>query len=319
MNGPWSMLREFSEPVGRLARSPGYLMPRRGTTLDRPRPRLPPGHVEWVPGAGDLFYRDTGPPRRRSQRGTILLLHGWMVPTDAHWFRTFDALHKEGWRVIALAARGHGRGLRTIRQFRFSDCAADTAALIEHLGCGPVTLVGYSMGGIIAQLVARNWPEHVSGALLCATSCEFRTSLPMRLVWSSMGLLQVGWRLAPRGYWSALTKLMMVADPATADWVVSELARGAAWDIAEAGREIGRFDSRPWLEEIEVPTVVLVTLLDVLVPPSRQRDLARRLGAPTVTLRADHLAPGTVPDRFHRALARGLERLDEQRVQAAAA
>jgi 3-oxoadipate enol-lactonase len=316
MVAPWRMLEEFAEPVARLMQTPGYLMPRRGTTLDRPRPLLPPGHVQWVPGAGELFYRDTGAPRRRAARGTILLLHGWMVPTDAHWFRTFDALHRQGWRVIALDARGHGRGLRTIRTFRFSDCAADAAALIEHLDCGPVTLVGYSMGGIIAQLIARNWPERVAGALLCATGCEFRTSLAMRAVWSSMGLLQVGWRLAPRGYWSALTKVMTVADPAVAEWFVAELARGAAWDIAEAGREIGRFDSRPWLEEIQVPTVVLVTLLDVLVPPGRQRDLAGRLGAPIVTLRADHLAPGTAPDRFHRALTRGLARLAEEQDQA---
>ena len=45
------------------------------TALERPRPAMPPGHIVQVPGAGDLFYRDTGEPAEGS-RGTVLLLHG---------------------------------------------------------------------------------------------------------------------------------------------------------------------------------------------------------------------------------------------------
>ncbi len=308
MLNPVRTLQEFAEPLRRLAASPQWFFPpRHGTTLDAPRPRLPRGYVDDVEGVGELFYRDTGDPRTGTCRGTILLLHGWMVPTDAHWFRTFGVLHRQGWRVVALDARGHGRGLRTVKGFRFSDCSEDTAALIRHLDCGPVTIVGYSMGGIIAQLVARNHPELVAGVALCATAAEFRDAIHMRLLWSGMGLMQFGWRLAPRTYWSTLARIMTVADPNTAEWVVSELSRGAAWDIADAGREIGRFDSRPWLDELgAVPSVVLVTTLDVLVPPMRQRDLARRLGAPIVTVEGDHLSPATAPGRFHRGLQEAL-------------
>jgi len=241
-----------------------------------------------------------------------------MVPSDPHWFRTFEVLHDRGWRVVAIDARGHGRGLRSIKHFRFSDCAQDVIALIRHLDCGPVTLVGYSMGGIVSQLVARNAPELLDGMVLCATGCEFRTSAFMRAVWSSMGLLQVGWRLAPRTSWMAMTRLAIHTDREVAEWAVAELSRGAAWDIAEAGREIGRFDSRPWLGEIDVPAVVVVTLTDLLVPPGRQRELARRLDAPMVELQADHLAPGTTPNRFHQALLDALVELQRGRMSAAA-
>jgi 3-oxoadipate enol-lactonase len=311
---------EFAEPLGVLRRSPELVVPfgrRAGTTLDKPATWLPPGRVEGVEGSGQIFFRDTGRPRGRS-RGTIVLLHGWMVPSDAHWFRTFEVLHKRGWRVIALDARGHGRGLRTVKHFRFSDCAADVINLVRHLDCGPVTLVGYSMGGIIAQLVARNAPQLVDGMVLCATGCEFRTSAIMRGVWSSMGALQVGWRLAPRSSWLALTRLAVQTDREVVEWAVAELSRGAAWDIAEAGREIGRFDSRPWLSEVVVPAVVVVTLADLLVPPARQREVAALLDAPIVELRADHLAPGTTPSRFHRALLDGLAELQRSRVTAVA-
>jgi len=308
---PLSTVWQFGEPLSHLRHSPELLVPLRrrgGTTLERPRVALPPGHVADVPGAGELFYRDTGPVRGRGpNRGTLLLLHGWMVPSDAHWMRTFGALHARGWRVIAMDARGHGRGLRTSERFRIADCAEDAIALIKHLDPGPVTVVGYSMGGLIAQLIAyRAEPGLVAGAALCATGCEFRSSLAMRAVWSGMSVLQVGWQLAPQPVWGTLTKLMLRTNFDTADWMVGELARGAAWDIAEAGREIGRFDSRPWLEDIDVPVVVLVTLADLLVPPSRQRDLAERLGAPMVEINADHLAPATTPRRFHDGLVEAL-------------
>lgn len=311
---------EFVEPLSELRRARELLVPLRrrgGTTLDRPAVWLPPGRVEAVEGSGQLFFRDTGPPRGRP-RGTVVLLHGWMVPSDPHWFRTFDVLQRRGWRVVALDARGHGRGLRTIKHFRFSDCADDVINLVRHLDCGPVTLVGYSMGGIVAQLVARNAPQLVDGMALCATGCEFRTSAIMRAVWSSMALLQVGWRLAPRSSWLALTRLALHTDREVAEWAVAELSRGAAWDIAEAGREIGRFDSRSWLAEITVPAVVVVTLADLLVPPARQRELAALLDAPIVELHADHLAPGTTPNRFHRALLDALAELQRSTVTAVA-
>ena len=278
------------------------------TSLDNPRPPMPQGYISQVPGAGDLFYRDTGDPPGGS-RGTILLLHGWMVPTDAHWFRTFWILHEQGYRVIALDARGHGRGLRQ-EPFSLTGCAADAAALIRYLDCGPVLCVGYSMGGLIAQLMAKRHPHEVAGAVLAATSTELRESLLLQLVWTGMGAFQWWLRLAPRWSWSLAVNAVVRGDEETTDWVVGELRRGSAEDIAEAGREIGRFDSRPWLEDVRQPMVVLITCTDLLVPESRQRELAHRLEAPVVEVMSDHLAPATTPRRFHRGLLEALDLLE---------
>ncbi len=281
------------------------------TALERPRPPMPPGYIAEVPGAGDLFYRDTGEPGAGS-RGTVLLLHGWMVPSDPHWFRTYSLLHGEGYRVIALDARGHGRGLRAPR-FELTDCAADAAALVRYLGCDPVVCVGYSMGGLIAQLMAKRHPEEVAGAVLAATASELRESLLLQLVWAGMGAFQWWLKLAPRWTWNLAVNAVVQGDEATTAWAVGELRRGAAEDIAEAGREMGRFDSRPWLEDVGQPMVVLVTTIDLLVPPSRQRELARRLEAPVVDIHSDHLAPATTPGRFGRGLCQALDLLEQMR------
>jgi 3-oxoadipate enol-lactonase len=306
---------ELREPLARLARTPSTSMPflrGGGTTLDDARPPLPRGYVDEVPGAGNVFYRDTGPPPLRN-KGTVLLLHGWMVPSDPHWFRTWRLLQVDGWRVVALDARGHGRGTRPMDPFRLVDCAADAAALVRHLECGPVVVVGYSMGGTIAQLLARDNPELLAGAVFCATAAEFQTSLLMRLVWRAMGAFQFGLRLAPQTSWDLAVRMIAQGDRATTGWVVGELRRGAAWDIAEAGREIGRFDSRPWIADVEVPTAVLLTTVDLLVPPARQRHLAELLRAPVIEIESDHLAPGTTPRRFHRGLIEALGQVQRQR------
>ncbi len=311
MIDPLGTLIELAEPLRRLSptRFPlKVVFGGGGTSLEEPHPHLPPGYVERVPGAGHLFYRDTGRPGRGA-RGTVLLLHGWMVPTDAHWFRTWEVLHEAGWRVVALDARGHGRGLRAAEPFRLTECADDAAALLRHLDCGPVTVVGYSMGGTIAQLMARDHPDLVGSLVLCATGCEFQTSFIMQTVWSGMGFWQLYLRVAPQWTWEVFVQAIAQGDRETTAWVVGELRRGAAWDIAEAGREIGRFDSREWLGELAMPAAVVVTLVDFLVPPARQRDLARRLGAPMLELRSDHLAPATTPGRFHRRLLEALDRV----------
>src|SRR3954451_16837792 len=101
---------------------------------------LPRGCVVHVPGRGEMFLRDSGgdgPP--------LLLLHGWMFQSDLNWWRMYEPLARAGYRVLATDPRGHGRGLRPAEPFRLEGCAADAAALVRHLGAGPVTVVGYSM------------------------------------------------------------------------------------------------------------------------------------------------------------------------------
>jgi 3-oxoadipate enol-lactonase len=311
-----SVAGAYAEPLARLARNPEVLLPflrpgaGGGTLLDEPRPPLPDGFSREIPGAGGLFWRDTGPPPAAHRaRGTVLLLHGWMVPSDPHWFRTWRLLQVDGWRVVALDARGHGRGTRPMEPFRLEACARDAAALLEHLDVGRVTAVGYSMGGAIAQILARDRPDLLDAVVLCATSSEFRSSPVMRAVWNAMGAFQVWLRLAPKWSWNMVVERIAQGDPDTTDWVVGELRRGSAEDLAEAGREIGRFDSRDWVGDIRIPAAVVVTTMDLLVPPEMQRALARRLRAPMVDVASDHLAPGTTPRRFHRGLISALELL----------
>ena len=141
---------------------------------------LPRGAIIHVPGRGEMFLRDSGgdgPP--------VLLLHGWMFSADLNWYRAYDALIDAGYRVLAVDHRGHGRGLRTPEPFTLKDCADDAAALLAHLKVQPVMAVGYSMGGPIASLLARDHPQLVAGLVLGATSMDW-SGPRMKAFWRTM-------------------------------------------------------------------------------------------------------------------------------------
>ena len=263
---------------------------------------MPPGRVVHVPGRGEYFVRDSG-----GDGPAVLLLHGWTASADLNWHAQYAALADAGLRVLALDHRGHGRGLRTYVDFRLADCADDAIALTEHLGTGPVVVAGYSMGGPIALLAARRHPGAVRGVVLCATSPNWR-SLRLRGLWWSMAWFRLWLGLAPYEVWrGGLRFVVGMPDTATTTWMAAELVRGSSRDVAEAGRELGRFDSRPWLGEIRQPAAVVVTRDDRAVPPRWQRGLAQGLGAPTFECPGDHFACGQQPEGFNAALLRALD------------
>ena len=110
-------------------------------------------------GRGTTWIREIG---TEHPGPTLVLLHGWTVTADLNWSAAYEALGHHH-HVVALDHRGHGRGIRNNTRFRLEDCAADVAALAESLGLGPIVAVGYSMGGLIAQLLWRDHRAHVAG------------------------------------------------------------------------------------------------------------------------------------------------------------
>ena len=107
---------------------------------------VPLGRRVDLPGRGTTFVREAGSP---SAPFTVLLVHGWLASAGLNWAASFEPLG-EHFRVVAADLRGHGRGIRTRRRFRLEDCADDLGALVDELGCGPVIVVGYSMGGLVS-------------------------------------------------------------------------------------------------------------------------------------------------------------------------
>jgi pimeloyl-ACP methyl ester carboxylesterase len=262
---------------------------------------LPPGCVVHVPGRGELFVRDSG-----GEGTPLLLLHGWMFSADLNWYRSYESLIEAGYRVIALDHRGHGRGLRGAESFTLRACADDAAALLEHLEIEPAIVCGYSMGGPIAKLLARHHRGRVAALVLCATANDW-SDPRMKAFWRVMGGLRLLLGVAPDAAWRRGLQAAGFPDSPVTAWIVAELSRGSARDIAEAGRELGRFDSREWAAELDVPAAVIVTTEDTGVPPDKQRALAASLKAPIFEVHGDHAAVATRAEEFNAQLLRALE------------
>jgi 3-oxoadipate enol-lactonase len=265
-----------------------------------PPQELLPARTVLVPGRGEFFVRDSG--EVEADRPTVMLLHGWMVTADLNWYAAYDALVQSGYRVLAIDHRGHGRGLRAMSPFRLTDCAADAAAVLHTLGIDRAIVVGYSMGGVIAQLLVRDHPEVVAGVVLSGT-CQHFQDPQTRRVWKWMGLVGVALGLAPRQAYRAGFRRSGIRLDERSAWLLSELMRHEARDAAEAGRELGRFDSRPWLTALRgVPAAMVLTARDTMVAPVKQRELARAMDAAVFEVQLDHLELTERPEVYNPAL-----------------
>ncbi len=197
--------------------------------------------------------------------------------------------------MVALDHRGHGRGIRSRRPFRLEDCADDVAALIDRLELGPAIVVGYSMGGPIAQLLWRRHPESVRGVVLCATAGRFAVRRELGGMFAvagyglSLALTSIPYEARRRG----VSYLLRTHSPmaGTAEWAIQEWERNDPAAMIQAGLAIGRFDSTPWIGELDVPAASVVTTLDTTVSPNRQRRLAALIpGSVTFDVEGTHRA-----------------------------
>jgi 3-oxoadipate enol-lactonase len=234
-----------------------------------------------------------------------MLLHGWMASADLNWCGAYGSLIDAGYRVLAIDHRGHGRGLRPLQKFRLVDCAADAAAVLRSVGVTPALVVGYSMGGAIAQLLARDHPDVASGVVLSGTAQHFQDPRSKR-TFRAMGAVGIPLSLAPRAAWRWGLARAGVPENQRTVWLQSELMRHSTGDIVQAGRELGRFDSRPWLGSVEVPFAVVITTRDEAVPVSRQRELAEASQAQVFEAPIEHIEIVTRADRYNPALLRAL-------------
>jgi pimeloyl-ACP methyl ester carboxylesterase len=263
-----------------------------------------------LPGRGEVFVRDTG-----GSGQPILLVHGWMFPSDLNWLQSYGPLSAAGYRVLAMDLRGHGKGLRSPERFRLADCADDAAALLSELGAAPALVVGYSMGGPVTELLAQRHPDAVSGFVLCATALDWQDA-KQKLFWRTMAALRAALGVFPLGFWRAMIRLSG-GDRRDSAWVTAELSRGSARDMAEAGRELGRFDSSGWVGALPQPAAVVLTARDRLVPPRKQRALADALGVEPHVIEADHDACAREAAAFNRVLLEALAAVRKREARSA--
>src|SRR5436190_16114414 len=104
-----------------------------------------------------MAYMDI-PPAGTPNGRTVVLFHG-MNFGGFYFSGPIEALRKEGFRVVVPDQIGFGRSSKPIIPYNFHDMALNTRKLLESLGIAKVSIIGHSMGGMLAARFAASFPE----------------------------------------------------------------------------------------------------------------------------------------------------------------
>lgn len=266
-------------------------------------PRFPPGqeHPWRIPGrtvfVGDneFLIREAGPV----DAPAILFIHGLAGSSLAEWYRVGRRL-VDRCRLVLVDNRSHGLSPQSRGRFDVEEEADEIAGILDVLGLGRVVVVGYSLGGTIAQSLAHRHPSRVSSLVLVASFSHH----PRSWRWARLAglVLARGWeRLTGAGTPEVRSLYLLgtrAVEPRHARWLWEETHRRDPDAGAQAAFAMLRFDSREWIGRLAVPVTVVIPTHDQLVPPQWQYQLAAELGDPNVVEVAGgrHELPWTHPD-----------------------
>jgi pimeloyl-ACP methyl ester carboxylesterase len=142
-----------------------------------------PYPVRFLPLANDLqpvamAYMDI-PPSGAANGKTVVLIHGKAF--GCYYFQNvIEALTGAGYRVVAPDQIGWGKSPKPDIHYSFQLLAANTAALLDHLGIGNVAVLGHSTGGMTATRFALTYPGRVTHLVLedPLGLADYRTGIP---------------------------------------------------------------------------------------------------------------------------------------------
>ncbi|WFE54781.1 MULTISPECIES: alpha/beta fold hydrolase [unclassified Micromonospora] len=109
----------------------------------------------YAPAGGlDVYYEEHG------EGDPLLLLHGALATIETSFATVLPELAKSR-RVLAVEQQGHGRTRAADRPLTLESMADDTAAVLDHLGTGPLDVLGYDLGAGVALHLAARRPDLV--------------------------------------------------------------------------------------------------------------------------------------------------------------
>ena len=229
---------------------------------------------EIMQGDHQVYYESHG------QGEPLIMIRGLGSNAD-HWYAQLSDFSKH-YRVITFDNRGIGRSGDPDGFFTIQDLAADTAGLMDALEIGSAHVLGVSLGGMIAQEMAIQYPGRVRGLILAVTHCG--GALQVR---ASADVTEKLRRLVVEGSMEARVKALEVffahATIKERPWVVQDYADvsmryPAGVEILQRQMDaVAGHDTCDRLQRIAAVTLVLTGVEDVLIPPANSNLLAERI------------------------------------------
>jgi len=220
---------------------------------------------------------------RRIGNGRSLVVLNGFAATSADWDPSFINRLSSSNELILIDNRGIGRSTDDGRSFDIARLADDVLRVVEALGIERTSLLGWSMGGFIAQTLALQYPRRINKVILLSTEAGgIDADLASAEVWSQLidtsgtpdeqahRLLSL---LFPSGVAESVYRefgdVVAAARVRLSPGLINRQAAAIeAWHRTGIGNQ---------LREINVPVLIAAGTADIVVPPSNALKLVNAI------------------------------------------
>jgi pimeloyl-ACP methyl ester carboxylesterase len=217
-------------------------------------------------------------------KGQALVLVMGLGGSSAWWFRQVPAFSQQ-YRVVAFDNRGTGRSDKPDAPYTMEMMAADVDGLLENIGIKVAHIFGVSMGGMIAQHFALNYPQKVASLILGCTTCGGSHSIIADAeAISALSDIERMQRQTPEERTREMLPLLWSQEfiNKNESFVEQFIAKVTEYVTPLHGyirqvEAIMEHDTYERLPKIKVPTLVIAGDSDKLVPVENSRLLASRI------------------------------------------
>jgi 3-oxoadipate enol-lactonase len=243
----------------------------------------------------------------------LVLIHG--LGGSLHdWDASIPSLSRYH-RVLRWDVRGFGNSDKPDGPYTPQLFARDLAGLVRSLRIPISHVAGISMGGVIAQRFALDYPELVRSLTLISTSSEVGELA--QKAWSKMAdtIEQRGFAANPGFAERIFAPSFVKSHPQEVQDMTARTAANEPRAYAAAARAIGSFNWTAALSRIQVPTLILQGLEDGLTPPGGSIKLSRGIPRSRLLMIPDcgHVIPVEKPDLFTQTVLAFLAGIDLSR------
>jgi 3-oxoadipate enol-lactonase len=251
----------------------------------------------------ELKHYEQGPPE-----APPVLLAPSLGTTLAMWDHLAESLAPR-YRVIRFDTRGHGASPAPAGPYTVGELAADVVALADLLEIDRFAVVGLSLGGAIAEVLALEYAPRVSALVLACTGPSFGDPQNWRERASRVRAEGMRWLVGPTTQrW--FTPAFVHEHRVEADRLLEMIADSNPEGYAACCDALADYDVTARLPEISAPTRVIAGRHDEVSPPEVARSMVEALpDADLVVLEdASHIANVAQPAAFDRAVREHLDR-----------
>ncbi|CAM0557544.1 3-oxoadipate enol-lactonase 2 [Vreelandella titanicae] len=223
--------------------------------------------------------------------------------TQAMWDHQLDVL--KDYRLLRYDTRGHGGSGSSEPPYTLDLLADDALMLMDHLGIQKAHWLGFSMGGMIGQVLALKYPDRVLSLILADTTSEHKDT--PHSMWQErirtareQGIPAVAGPAITRWF----TEEFRTHEPKQTQWVTDMVLETTIDGWCGCCAAIADVQTTDRLHEITCPALVIVGERDIGTPLEAALTIHRHLKASTLVVISDaaHMTCIEQPEQFNRAL-----------------